>query len=200
MKQLTVAKAYFYTLKGTWAVRTAILAPCIIICLRLLLILFDGDTNFRRRAWDNFLNGNFAFWFGLFFPVIVSLICALVVDHDKQMKTLLFSLPIKRGNYFLTKLMMAFAMVASSSLLLLGSSVLVGELLFILKPEAGFSAAIPHLGTYIQMVICCCLASIIQMALSLWVSTRSSTFVVALSIGLTGSLVNLVGIQVVVVQ
>src|ERR1035438_6099686 len=101
MQLISVIKASLLSIKGTWIVKTAILAPFVIICLRLLLVLFDRDNNFTKHAWDYFLNGNYSFWFGLLFPILIALVCSLLIDNDKLMRTLLFAFPIQRKTFYI---------------------------------------------------------------------------------------------------
>jgi lantibiotic transport system permease protein len=195
MQLTTVIKAFIISTKDTWAIKTAILAPLIIISLRLLLVLFDRDNDFTKHAWDNFFNGNYSFWFGLFLPIIIALTSYLLIDIDKPMRTFLFTIPIQRKNFYIAKIVIAFSIVILSSLILLILSLTVGFIVAAIKPSSGFTFNLPHLFNYFETLAMSCLASLVQVAISIWIGMRSTSFVIALSLGLTGSLINLVGIQ-----
>lgn len=200
MNLITIIRAFLLSIKGSWVIRTAVLSPIVLICLRLLLILFDHDSNFPHHAWDNFFNGNYSFWYGLFFPIIISMICFLLMEHDRPVRAYIFSLPLDRGNYLLSKMMIAFAVITLSSVVLILMSIIAGQALTIMKPSAGFTFSIPNWISYLSIAGLSGLVSIIQISLSMLVMEWTSSFVMALGIGLTGSLINLVGIHNGIVQ
>lgn len=200
MQLISVIKAFLLSIKGTWIVKTAILAPFVLICLRLLLVLFDRDNNFTKHAWEYFFTGNYSFWFGLLFPILIALTCSLLIDNDKPIRTLLFAFPIQRKAFYISKVIIAFSIMVFGSIVLLILSLISGFILAAIKPSSGFTFEVPHLLDYFEILITACFASIIQVAISIWAAMRTSSFVIALSIGLTGSLINLVGIQNVFIQ
>jgi hypothetical protein len=159
------------------------LAPLVIVSLRLLLVLFDRDTNFSKHAWDYFFNGNYSFWFGLLFPILISLTCTLLVDNDKPLRNLLFTFPVKRKIFYVAKCFIAFVIILFSSIALLLLSLLSGYILAVVKPSSGFTIEVPHLLFYFKIMITACAASIIQIAISVWAAMRVSSFVIPLSIG-----------------
>jgi len=195
MQLISVIKACLLSIKNTWVVKTAILAPFVLICLRLLLVLFDRDNNFTKHAWDYFFDGNYSFWFGLLFPILIALICSLLIDNDKPMRNLIFALPIQRKTFYIAKMIIAFSITVFSSMVLLILSLISGFILAAIKPSSGFTFEVPHLTYYFGTLVIACFASLIQIAISIWAAMRTSSFVIALSVGLIGSLINLVGIQ-----
>lgn len=116
------------------------------------------------------------------------------------MKTLLFAFPIQRRAFYIAKIIIAFSIMVFASIVLLILSLISGFILAAIKPSSGFTFALPHLLNYFEILIIACFASVVQVAISIWAGMRTSSFVISLSIGLIGSLINLVGIQNVFIQ
>jgi hypothetical protein len=106
-------------LKRTRALWLAVGAPLAVVVLHLLLVV-SGRVNPAETRWAQQAQSMIGMWAMFMLPLYVALETALInaVDHKANAWKGLFSLPVPRWSVHVAKLVMAFAMVALSSVIL----------------------------------------------------------------------------------
>jgi len=106
-------------LKRTRAIWLAVGAPLTVIVLFLLLVI-SGRVNPAETTWSEQAQSMIGIWAMFMVPLYVALETAFIntIDHKAQAWKHLFTLPTSRWSVHTAKLLMAFAMVALSSVLL----------------------------------------------------------------------------------
>lgn len=106
-------------LKRTRALWLAVGAPLTVVALYLLLIL-SGRLNPTEAGWAQQAQSMIGMWAMFMVPLYVALETAFInaIDHKSDAWTHLFSLPVPRWSVHAAKLLMAFALVGLSSVIL----------------------------------------------------------------------------------
>jgi len=181
-------------LRRTLALRLAIVAPLIIVLLQLGIYIVRGDEVAEREANPmlGYMQIIFTLWTVVFLPFYASLVASLLADmeHRSQNWSFLLTLPIDRRYLYAAK----FA--AGATLLLLSSTVLwlstagTASLVHLAHP-AWHSAAFPFeaLTTHTLLSL---LATSLLFTVQMWISLRFRSFMVGLSVAITGILVNII--------
>jgi hypothetical protein len=188
-----VIRASFLTLRRTRALWLAIAAPLFIIVFRTLALLF-GRASLGQFAWDNYVEANYSFWFGILIVLSLALETALLVDVDRAAGAwkLLFALPVSRVDFYLARLVTAFTLTALSGVILLVASLLDGYLLGFLNPALGLQPSVPHLGAYALALVAETTSLALVLAIYYWLSTRTASFIPPIALGIVGAMVNIV--------
>jgi len=181
-------------LRRTLALRLAIIAPLIIVLLQLGIYLVRGDEVAEREANPllGYMQIIFTLWTVVFLPFYASLVASLLADleHRGQNWSFLLSLPIDRRYLYAAK------WAAGATLLLLSSAVLWlsipgSAFLVRLAHPAWHSAPIPF-GALTTGVLLSMVATSLLFSVQMWISLRFRSFMVGLSVAITGILVNIV--------
>lgn len=106
-------------LKRTRALWLAVGAPLAVVALYLLLVV-SGRVNPVEAGWAQQAQSMIGMWAMFMVPLYVALETAFInaIDHKAHAWKHLFSLPVPRWSVHVAKLLMAFAMVALSSVVL----------------------------------------------------------------------------------
>lgn len=199
MQFFLVVRATFFTLKRTRAVWLAIVAPIFIVCLRILFIVKGEEI---RHAWDNWMEANYSFWTGIILLLTMSLDIALVVDIDRSAHIWkqLFALPISRTSVYFAKFIVAIALTFFSGILLFLLSLIVGYIFALVNPKLGFTFYDPDIPYYLWVILLETVASFFIIAVYLCVSMLAKNFILPVSLGIMGSVVNLVAYDSTIAQ
>ena len=180
-------------LKGTLALWMCLIAPAVVVVLYVLQISFSkfpasGATPDGALAWLMYAKSVLGLWAFLMLPLFVTLEAALLagLEHgDRQWKHLL-ALPLPRGAHFLAKLLALAGLVALAFLVLVALVPLGGFALTWLKPAFGIAGPPPF-----QYLLLSAgqawLASLFVVALSCWIAVRWQSFTVAVSVGMSAT-------------
>jgi hypothetical protein len=174
-------------MKGSLALWLAFIAP-LAVAGYCILIFWTEDEAFSApatfRAWSELGNLATIFWALLMLPLFVTLQSALLagLEHRNDQWKNLYALPVPRWSIYAAKQVGVFMLMALGHLALLGSILLGGGLLSILRPSLGFGASIP-LDELVHRVVVIYLASWLIMAIHTWVGLRWQSFVIALGAG-----------------
>ncbi len=180
-------------LKGTLALWMCLIAPSVVAVLYVLQITASKFPAAREapdpaQAWLVYCQSVLGLWAFLMLPLFVTLEAALLagLEHaDRQWKHLL-ALPLPRGAHYLAKLAALAALVGLAFLALVALVPLGGYALMLLKPEFGIGGA-PPWTLLLRSVALCYLASLLVVALQLWVSVRWRSFTIAVSVGMSAT-------------
>lgn len=179
-------------LRGTLALWMCLIAPAVVVVLYVLQISvsripagFGADP---ARAWQGFSQSVLGLWAFLMLPLFVTLESALLagLEHgDRQWKHLL-ALPLPRDAHYLAKLAALAALVAAAFLALLALVPLGAMALMLLKPAFGLAGG-PPWAYLLKGLGACYLATLLIVALHTWIAVRWASFTVAVSVGMSAT-------------
>ena len=179
-------------LKGTLALWMCLIAPGVVAVLYVLQIwaskLPVSAHADPARAWQMYTQSVLALWAFLMLPLFVTLEAALLagLEHgDRQWKHLL-ALPLPRGAHYLAKLLALAGLVALAFLALVALVPLGGYALMLVKPGFGIAGA-PPWEYLLTSLAWCYLASLLMLSIQCWVAVRWSSFTVAVSVGMSAT-------------
>jgi lantibiotic transport system permease protein len=185
-------------LKGTLALWLCLIAPLVVVALLTLQWLLQPSlpvpaNSSAASAWEAYAGAVLAIWAFLMLPLYITLQSALLagIEHqDRQWKHLL-ALPLPRASFYLAKF------VALAALLLLAMLLLI----FVLLPIAGqllrLRSELPIAGlpnfvelSFKMLQIYGC--ALLLVALHTWMALRWRSFTVAVSIGMSATVMGFI--------
>jgi hypothetical protein len=179
-------------LRGTLALWMCLIAPAVVVVLYVLQI---GVSRFPAtapadpaRAWQMFSQSILGLWAFLMLPLFITLESALLagLEHgDRQWKHLL-ALPLPRHAHYLAKLAALATLVATAFLALLALVPLGGLAMMVLKPAFGLAGG-PPWAFLLKGLGACYLAALLMVALHTWIAVRWASFTVAVSVGMSAT-------------
>jgi hypothetical protein len=179
-------------LRGTLALWMCLIAPAVVVALYVLQIgvsrIPAGRMGTAADAWMAFAQSVFALWTFLMLPLFVTLEAALLagLEHgDRQWKHLL-ALPVPRGAHYLAKLLALAALLALAFAVLVALVPVGAGVLAWLKPAFGIAGP-PPWAFLLRGAAAAYAASLLIVSLHTWLATRWSSFTVAVSIGMTAT-------------
>ena len=182
-------------LKGTLALWMCFIAPAVVAVLYILQIWASrlppgaaGHAPDPAQAWQMYCQSVLALWAFLMLPLFVTLEAALLagLEHgDRQWKHLL-ALPLPRSAHYLSKLAALAMLVALAFLALVVLVPLGGLALMVVKPAFGIAGP-PPWEYLLRGLGACYLASLLMLSIQCWVSVRWSSFTVAVSVGMSAT-------------
>lgn len=180
-------------LKGTLALWMCLIAPLTIVTLSVLLIGLNSNSRLPKDAsafWYSHVRSNYAFWGLLMLPLFVTLEAALLaqLEHANLRWKHLLALPVPRASHYLAKgvalaLLVALATIAMMLLLPISAWALDA-----LRPEYVPNGHVP-IDVLLKMGASMWLAGLLMVAIHTWAAQRWSSFTVAVSIGITATVV-----------
>ncbi len=181
-------------LKHTLALRLAILIPSIIALLQFSIILFRGPS-YLQNTEDPMLwlgRQTIFFWTFLALSLFITLETALLaeLEHSQNNWKHLFALPVPRSMIYAAKQTAGLILVGISFLALVGFIFLMEIGLALLKPELGFTLNLPWLAI-LKHAALAYVSSFILIALHTWVALRWHNFVIAVSFGISMTVIGL---------
>lgn len=177
-------------LKHTLALWMCVIAPAVVVLLQVLqLLLHRGSAEaVAGDPWMGFGRAILALWSFLMLPLFVTLQAALLaaLEHQERHWKHLLALPVPRGAHYLAKAAMLAALLALATLLLVGVLIpLCGQLLR-LRPAMGMNGW-PDLATLGTLAAQVYAASLLMLALQIWVALRWRSFTVAVATGMSAT-------------
>lgn len=180
-------------LRGTLALWMCLIAPAVVVGLYVLQVGFSHFPAHRApaepaKAWMVFSQSVFALWAFLMLPLFVTLEAALLagLEHaDRQWKHLL-ALPLPRGAHYLAKLLALAALLALAFVALVLLVPLGGAVLAVAKPVFGIGGP-PPWDFLLRAAATAYVASLLIVALHTWLGVRFASFTVAVSVGMTAT-------------
>jgi lantibiotic transport system permease protein len=188
-------------LRRTLALALTLIAPLVVTELCFFVfwkMLSDGHAPGPPGAprWGALVQQNLILWSLLMLPLFIALETALLagLEHSEKNWKLLYTTPVPRWTIYAAKQILGMALIGLSVLIFWALVLLDGLLLRLLVPGKGFEAEAPWqqmLGTCAAMY----LASWVLLSLHTWVAVRWPSFVVALSVGIAGTVVGVLVLQ-----
>lgn len=179
-------------LRGTLALWMCLIAPGVVVGLYVLQISVSrmppGHAPDPAQAWAMFAQGILALWAFLMLPLFITLESALLagLEHgDRQWKHLL-ALPLPRDVHYLAKLAALSVLVAGAFAALLALMPLGAIVLALLKPQFGIGG-MPPWQSLLRTAASCYAAALLMVALHTWLAIRWRSFTVAVSVGMSAT-------------
>jgi len=184
--------------KRTLALRLAFVAPLLVVFLEFLIFWQHGAKAGRsgRGIWVSFMQNSLVLWQLLMVPLFVTLQTALLagLEHSNKNWKHLFALPVSRQAIYSAKQLVALALIGISTHVLWVAVIAAGLVLRLLMPGIGFEAPVPA-WRILQFALLSYVCSWLIIAIHTWVAMRSSSFVMAMGVGVAVTIVAVIALQ-----
>ncbi len=186
-----------FKLRRTLALWASLLVPLLVIVMTTALGLSRGaGARFlpeQTSPWDGMTGVVLSLWCLVGLPLFIALMTALLagLEHREHAWRHLFTLPIPRWTIYMAKLLVGGGLLCLSACILAVGMALEGVLIHALRPGLGLSLPIPWdlIGSRTLSFVG---ASLLMLAVQTWVAIRWRSFVVALTLGIGGSVTTVV--------
>lgn len=177
-------------LKRTLALWMCLIAPLVVVALYVLQTIFGPQPKNLPEpvtAWQQFTLSCFALWSFLMLPLFVTLESALLagLEHSEKQWKHLLALPVPRNVHYLAKWVALEVLVLLAMLVLILLIPLGGGLLSALG-YAGI-AGYPSIESMLMLAANIFLAASLMIALHCFIAIRWKSFTVAVSIGMSAT-------------
>lgn len=186
-----------FKLRRTLALWASLLVPLLITIMTTALGLSRGTgARFlpeQTSPWDGMTGVVISLWCLVGLPLFVALMTALLagLEHREHAWRHLFALPIPRWTIYIAKLLVGGGLLCLSACILAVGMAIEGVLIHVLRPDLGLSLPIPWNLTLLR-TLSFVGASLFMLAVHTWVAIRWRSFVVALTLGIGGSVTTIV--------
>ena len=181
-------------LNRTLALWLAVIIPSIIALLQFSIVLIRGQSYLQNTENSMLWLGRqtIFFWTLLALPLFITLETALLsgLEHAENNWKHLFVLPVPRSTFYAAKQTVGFILVGISFLALVGYTYLLEIGLAMFKPELGFGFNLPWL-KILQHAALAYVGSFFLIVIHTWVGLRWKNFVVAMSFGISMTVIGL---------
>lgn len=183
-------------IKRTWAFTLSLVTP-VGVTLFIFLVMMEAPKREWNDVWIYYLRGVVWSWLLMVTPLYAALLLALLasVDHNAGTWKLLLAQPVSRAPLYLAKLAIGLFLVAWSEVVLAAACLGGGFLLLRLRPELGnYSPGIdvPH---FLLMLSLAYVAGLLMIAIHMWLSMRSASFVLSLGVAIFAETANVLGMH-----
>lgn len=174
----------FRKLNRSLALLLAFVAPALIAVFTFFMMLRDSAP----KPSDNWLMSGEGIWAFFMLPMSVTALTALVaqMEHGPRSWDHLRALPLPRWRLYAAKAFSVIAVVALMSVLTLAMTWTAVEAASAIKPAVRPEDA-PDLGMHALILVKMLGASMLLIALQLWMALRFSSFVPGLALGIGGT-------------
>ncbi len=181
---LAVLSIELRKLNRSLAAVLAVAAPSLIAVFGFFMVL----RGTRAQPWDMWMVSAIGIWAYFMLPMSVTALTALVahMEHGPKSWDHLRSLPLPRWRLYAAKAVMVLAVVAIMSVLTLVLTWAVA-----IKPDMTPTGPL-ETGLYAATMGKVFLASILMVAIQLWIALRFASFVPALVVGIGGTFFSVV--------
>ncbi|MBL8765222.1 MAG: serine hydrolase [Phycisphaerae bacterium] len=175
-------------LKGTLALRAALMAPLLVG----LLVAAERPPEAPAQFWGSLLKLAMTAWAIFMLPLTITLESALLagVEHSNHTWKHVLALPLPRHAVYVAKIVVVAMLAALGTLVVIALVLIVGYVLMLLRPGLA-SAGAPPWRSMLLLGAKLWLASWLLVALQSWVSLRWPSFTVAIGVGIAGTFVAL---------
>ena len=184
-------------LKRTLALWMVVVSPLVMVLLQFA-ITCKGSTVFLSQgkdAWPPMVHQTVEVWTLLMMPMFVTLETSLLAgleNSGSNWKSLL-ALPAPRWTIFISKLMVAIALLWAAHLTLVAATIGSGLLLKALMP--GLNMGTMPLSPFVLPIIRVSLSALLAVAIQHWVSLRWHSFTVAMGFGMCAMIIGVFAVQ-----
>ena len=187
-------------LRGTLALWMCVIAPATVAGLLVLQILLSADGRDIDAApidiWTGYALGTTQLWAYLMLPLFITLQSALLagLEHGNQQWKHLLALPLPKGVHYLTKSAAMVAMLALAMLVLFALIPLGGWVIATLNPALAKGGS-PPWSLMARNLSSCFAAAMLITAVHTWAAVRWRSFTVAVSLGMTATVIGFLAMQ-----
>jgi lantibiotic transport system permease protein len=184
---IRAVSAELLKLKRTLALLMVFVAPLLVAALNFFVLWQRRNVGPEFKMWETLPQVSLSAWAVFMMPLLITLETALLngIDHGEKNWKHLFALPIPRAAVYGAKLLVAQALILSSTLFLMVITILTGLLFTRLRPEMANGEAPPY-GSMLKHAAMIWLAAGLIIAIHTWISIRWSGFALALGAGIGG--------------
>jgi hypothetical protein len=180
-------------LRRTLALAMTVVAPFVIALLTFAIYNQYSDHYIRaakNAPWKQLGEMMLTYWSLLMLPLFITLETALLgnLEHAHKNWKLIYTLPVPRWALYMAKLVVCMGLIAISTLTLLIYILLLGNLLQSINPAYGFDSVVPW-EQFLRLGLLSYLASWLMIAIHLWLSVHTSSFVIATGAGIAATVV-----------
>lgn len=181
---IAVLAVEFRKLNRSLALLLAIVAPALIAVFTFFLMLRDSAP----KPYDSWLISGEGIWAFFMLPMSVTALTALVanMEHGPKSWDHLRALPLPRWRIYAAKTVCVVAVVALMSVLTLALTWAAVEVASTVKPAVRPEDA-PDLARHSLIVVKMLGASLLLIAVQLWMALRFASFVPGLALGIGGT-------------
>ena len=189
MTLVRVLHAEGLKLKRTIALKMVVIAPVALVLLIGFITSQAPFSTLRRSRggndWTELTRLTLVLWTLLLLPLFMALETALVagLDHAENHWKNLLTRPVPRWTFYVTKLLVVFAMIVAGTTVLICAIIVAGLALPKLQPELHFGSPIPFMTMFAKGAE---VVGLVFLALTIqhWVSLRSRAFSVTTAVGI----------------
>jgi hypothetical protein len=177
--------------KRTLAMVLVVVGPAVLTFLEVAVGFQYGKRMYTpgEDSWFKLVDHYMIMWALLMLPLFITLVAGLLgnLEHGNKTWKQLFVLPVPRWAVYMAKQLSGMALIGLSHAVAVGMVVLAGLIMRVMLPELGFDAPIPW-GLISKGMLLSFLASWLLISLHTWISMRFSSFVLAMIIGISGTI------------
>jgi len=192
---LRAAGAEILKLKRTLALWMALLAPLVVVALQFLIVLTRGEDLIRAGAnpWVFLSRNIFMLWSIIMLPLFIALEAALLghIEHSGSNWKHIFATPLPRRSIYVAKLLAGLILAALGSLVMFCLILLSGGILAQIKPVLALAETPCPWIRFLELAFVPFVAAWLLIAIHTWISLRWPNFVLALGIGVAGTMASL---------
>lgn len=188
MSLLRALHAELLKLKRTLAFRVVFVLPLLVSVLQFFIIWRTKKFPAGFDLWHNVGTNSFQIWAVFMMPLLIALETALLngIEHSDRQWKHIFALPVPRHSVYVSKVVVAQALIFISTLILSVLTILVGIVATYLRPELANAGPIPF-GWFAKYTLLVWAASWLIIGIHTWISTRWSGFPIPLGAGIGGT-------------
>ncbi len=152
--------------------------------------ILKPDTN----PWIFYCNFGMTFVSLLLVVPFVVLVSSSVMfpEHRAESAKYLYSLPLRKSQFYFSKLVMVLGIIALTYLIFFTGHLLSGWLLGFLRPQYGFHEYAPQTGHFAKILFHSYLSVLGVAGLHYWLSVRWKNFIIPIGIGLCGYIISVI--------
>lgn len=178
-------------LKNTFSLWLALLAPCALLGMNVLVFWAKGEHFVREgvNSWHLFARQNFGLYTILLMPIFVALLTSLTssIEHRSNGWKHLYSLPVPKSTVYVAKASTVLGLVLLSTAVFVVAYMAAGMFLHLVRPDLGFEE-MREMGVVLFTCLKLYLATFVIVALQFWLSMRWSSFTLCMGVGIVAIL------------
>ncbi|WP_158453791.1 ABC transporter permease [Pontibacter korlensis] len=185
-------------LKNTFSLWLAILAPCALLSMNVLVFWSKGEYFIKDgvNPWHRFAIQNFGLYTLLLMPIFIALLTSLTngIEHKSNGWKHLYSLPLPKSTIYTAKATTVLGLVLLSNLVFVVGYLAAGLFLSLMRPDLGFDSMVGLQVVFIA-VLKLFLATFVIIALQFWLSMRWSSFALSMGVGIVAIITVMVAMR-----
>lgn len=183
-------------LRRTLALRMTVL-PLIVVLLYFLLGMFNPEQMSRQTpdVWASLTRNTVSLWTLLMLPLFITLETSLLagLEHTDRNWKYLLTMPVPRWTIYVSKFLIALALVWLAHAVLIGGTMVSGMVLRQFSPALGLTAL--PVGAIAVPLAKISVAVLMAAAIQHWVSLQWPSFITAMGFGMCAMIVGFMAVN-----